>query len=558
MKIDRRRLLTLLGVGAASAGAQAAHAAEAVTFGHGIACGDPLADRMIFWTRVTPPAGATGQVQGELRIGTDPKLEREGLTKFLKVGASADRDWTVKVDATGLKPGTEYYYQFRFGDAASPVGKGRTLPTGSVKDLVLAVVSCALYPQGWFNAYGAVARMERCDAVVHLGDYIYEYGAEPGSYGMDSPAAKDRPVDPPHEIITLADYRRRHACYKADPQLQAAHARAAWITVWDDHETCNDSWSGGGENHNPDKGEGDWATRKAAALKAYFEWMPIRQPAAAMPEAINRSFRFGDLATLIMTETRLTARGEPLDLEKSIKIVDGLPDLPGFFKLLNDPSRQMMGQAQEKWFGEELKRSVKEGETWQVIGNQVVMARTFAPDLRKQMGEEAWGKLMAALPEYIASRVAMSSALAATDVPLNLDQWDGYPVARERVYDMFKAAKARPIVLAGDSHSFWANELHDNAGTLVATEFGTTGVTSPGFNDLLPGLPLNEALVVRNKEVKFADSGAKGFVKLTLTKDSATAEMVTVSTIYAPEYEVKTLATFTTRPLADGGVSALS
>jgi alkaline phosphatase D len=555
MKIDRRRLLTLLGVGAAAGGASSARAEEAVSFNHGVACGDPLTDRMIFWTRVTPPAGASGQIQGELRIGTDPKLEREGLAKFLKVGASAERDWTVKVDASGLKAGTEYFYQFRFGDALSPIGRGRTLPAGKVKDVVLAVVSCSLYPAGYFNAYGALAKLERLDAVVHLGDYIYEYGAAPGDYGMNSPTAKARVLDPPHEIVSLDDYRRRHACYKTDPQLQAAHARAPWIVVWDDHETANDSWAGGAENHNP--GEGEWASRKAAALKAYFEWMPIREPAAAMPEAINRSFRFGDLASLIMTETRLTARGHPLDLETDLKIVDGLPDLPAFFKLLNDPSRQLMGPKQEAWFGEELKRSVKDGEAWQVIGNQIVMARTYAPNLRKQMGEEAWGQVMAALPPEIAKRVAMSSALSAVDVPLNLDQWDGYPAARERVYGMFKDAGARPIVLAGDSHSFWANELHDDAGKLVAAEFGATGVTSPGFEDLLPGLPLNEAFVARNKEIKFADSAAKGFVKLTLTRESAVAEMVAVSTIHAPDYEAKTIATFTVKP--DGtGVSGLS
>jgi len=560
MTIDRRRLLAGLGLGAATAAAGPALAADhhgAVSFGHGLASGDPLQDRVILWTRVTPPEGHTAQIQGELRVGTDAKLERDGLAAFVKVGAAADRDWTVKVDVAGLKPGTEYFYQFRFGDVASPVGRTRTLPDGKVEDVVLAVASCALYIQGYFNAYGAIAAMDRVDAVLHLGDYIYEYGSGAGQYGSDSPVAAQRKLDPPSEIVSLDDYRRRHACYKADPQLQAAHARAPWIVVWDDHETANDSWTSGAENHNPDKGEGDWAARKAVALKAYFEWMPIREPDGAMPEAINRSFRFGDVASLIMTETRLTARGKQLDVETQLMGADGKPDIPGFLKLLNDPSRQLMGPKQEAWFADELARSVKDGEAWQVIGNQIVMARTFTPDLRKQMGDEAWSKLLASLPDYIATRVAMSSALSATPIPLNLDQWDGYPAARERVYEAFKASKASPIVLSGDSHSFWANELHDDAGTLVAAEFGATGITSPGFEDLLPGLPINDALLARNPEIKYANSAAKGFVKLTLTREQATADMIAVSTIYKPEYEVASVRTFTVKPVAGGGVTKL-
>ena len=556
MNIDRRRLLAGFGLGAtAIAGGAGAHDGHAMgSFKHGVASGDPLQDRMIFWTRLTPHDGhGLEDIEGELRIGTDPKMAGKPV-KVVKVAATADRDWTVKADVDGLGPGTEYFYQFHFGKVASPVGRGRTLPEGRTEDVVLAVASCALFIQGYFNAYGAIAKMDRVDAVLHLGDYIYEYGAD--QYGAQSPLAKDRPLDPPHEIVTLADYRRRHACYKADPQLQAAHARAPWIVVWDDHETANDSWTGGAENHTPN--EGDWAARKAAALQAYDEWMPIRPASPGdLSEAINRSFRFGDLATLVMTETRLTARGLPLDVEKDLPGADGKPDFPGFHRKLNDPSRQLMGSRQEAWLAEELKRSVGAGETWQVIGNQIVMARVMAPNLRRKMGEEAWTGMLAKLPDFIAKAVSVSSALSETIIPVNLDQWDGYPVARERVYAAFKAAKARPIVLAGDSHSFWANELHDDAGTLVAAEFGATGVTSPGFADMLPGAPLGEALVERNSEVKFADSASKGFVKLTLTKEKAVAEMVAVSTIYAPEYEVKTVKTFTVKPEGTG-VSRLS
>lgn len=552
MKIDRRRLLAGFGLGASViAGSAAAHGDHAMgTFQHGVASGDPLQDRMIFWTRLTPHEGhGLEDIEGELLLWSGA-AEGKPL-KTVKVSATADRDWTVKSDVTGLKPGTEYAYRFKFGTALSPVGRGRTLPE-KADQVVLAVASCALFVHGYFNAYGAIARMDRVDAVLHLGDYIYEYAAD--EYGAGAPASAARKLDPPTEIFSLSDYRRRHACYKSDPNLQAAHARAAWIVVWDDHETANDAYVGGAENHTPAT-EGAWATRKAAALKAYFEWMPIREARGPMPEAIYRSFRFGDLATLLMTETRLTARTEPLDAARDL-LVDGKPDLDGFMKKLNDPARRLMDDRQHAWLASELERSVKAGETWQVIGNQVVMARVLNPDLHKAMGDEAWNRLLGQVPDYVARAVAAASMLSATPVPVNLDQWDGYPADRERVYGAFRKAGARPIVLAGDSHSFWANELSDDSGALVAAEFGTTGITSPGFADALPGAPLNEALVARNPEVKFADSAAKGFVKLTLTRDRAVAEMVAVSTIDAPEYEVKTLKTFTVRP--DGtGVSRL-
>ena len=193
----------------------------------------------------------------------------------------------------------------------------------------LAVFSCSNLPYGYFNAYDAIAKLPRVDAVLHLGDYIYEYGGAAKDYGMNSPVAKARTPEPIHEIVSLDDYRRRHAQYKTDPALQAAHARAPWIVVWDDHETANDSWIGGAENHDP-KTEGDWAARKAAALKAYYEWMPIRDPDPADPYAIQRAVAFGDLATLIVPETRLKAREAQLALPKDLdRLPDGRPDLDG-------------------------------------------------------------------------------------------------------------------------------------------------------------------------------------------------------------------------------------
>jgi alkaline phosphatase D len=567
MTIDRRRALALFGLGGASAAGEAIAASPKglhtgpVSFEHGVASGDPLQDRVVLWTRVTAP-GAKAPVGVRWDVATDAAFKT--IVKQGHVTAEATRDHTVKIDVTGLKPATDYFYRFRQAVKGKATGKAitgrtRTLPVGPTEDVVLAVASCSLYPNGYFNAYDAIARLPRIDAVLHLGDYIYEYGAAAGDYGMASPTAKTRIPDPPGEILGLSDYRRRHAQYKTDPALQAAHARAPWIVVWDDHETADNSWLAGAENHQPAT-EGEWATRKAAALKAYYEWMPIREPVAgSLPEASWRRFQFGDVATLLMTETRLTGRGHQLDYGRDLAGPDGKPDFAAFAVKLKDPTRRMMGQGQEQWLAREVDASVKARTAWQVLGNQVVMARVANPDLKATMGPEAYAGLLAKLPAYVRKAVEDGAALAAIDTPANLDAWDGYPAARARVYDVFKAAKASPIVLSGDSHAFWANELWDDAGTRrVAAEFGVTSVTSPGYSDYLPGVPISEAFVARNKEVKFTDQGAKGYLLLTLTHGQATGELVAVSTILSETYETKVLKRFVVRPDAGGGVKGLA
>lgn len=568
MNIDRRKVLGLLGL----SGAAASEAAAApinwykgpVAFEHGVASGDPQAHSVIFWTRVTPKQATTGDIDLDLEVAADPDFKTLVNTS-MGLRARASRDWTVKhdMDGNGLKPGTEYWYRFKArnqegGVVTSPVGRTRTLPAGATKDVVLAVVSCSLYPNGYFNAYDAIAKLPRVDAVVHLGDYIYEYGGAPKDYGMNSPVAKSRTPDPVHEIVTLDDYRRRHAQYKTDPAAQAAHARAPWIVVWDDHETANDSWIGGAENHDP-KTEGDWAARKAAALKAYYEWMPIADAGpGSLPEAAWRGFQFGDVASLLMVETRLTGRTHALDYDVDMPMVDGKPDVAAFTAKWKDGAHRMMGQGQEQWLASRVGASVKANTAWQVLGNQVVMARVATPNLKATMGEADYAAMLAKLPDYASKRVAQSVAMSAYDIPSNLDAWDGYPADRQRVYDILTAAKARPIVLAGDSHMFWANELWDDAGkTRVAAEFGATSVTSPGYGDILPGVPLGEAFAQRNKEVKYVHPSAKGFLLLTLEHGKATGELMAVSTIFEPAYETSVLKRFTVTPASGGGVEAL-
>ncbi|MBO9557185.1 MAG: alkaline phosphatase D family protein [Caulobacter sp.] len=567
MTIDRRRALALFGLGGASAAGEAMAATPRAVFAgraeflHGAASGDPLDDRVVLWTRITAEA-TTAPIPVRWEVATDSRFK--AIVRRGEVRATASRDYTVKVDVTGLQPGTDYFYRFQYLRSGKPFGKPvsgrtRTLPKGPVKDVVLAAVTCSLYPNGYFNAYDAVAKLPRVDAVLHLGDYIYEYGAAPDDYGMNSPTAKTRVPDPPRELLTLADYRRRHALYKTDPALQAAHARAPWIVVWDDHETADNSWIGGAENHQPAT-EGDWVKRKTAAIKAYYEWMPIREPVAGtLPEAAWRRFQFGDIATLLMTETRLTARSHQLDYGRDLPIIDGKPDFAAFTAKLKDPDRRMMGQGQEQWLAREVDASMQANTAWQVLGNQVVMARVVPPDLKAAMGDQAYAALLAKLPAYVAKPVEESRALAKVGAPGNLDAWDGYPADRSRVYDIFKASRARPIVLAGDSHAFWANELWDDAGTTrVAAEFGVTSVTSPGYSDYLPGAPLGEAYVAANKEVKFTDQGAKGFLLLTLERGRATGELIAVSTILDTKYETRVLKRFVVTPGDQGGVKALA
>jgi alkaline phosphatase D len=549
MRVDRRKALALLGLGAA-APATSATARPAVGFRHGVASGDPQADRVIIWTRITPEK--RGEVMYRWRL--DP-MDGKGGGKRGEGLTGPDRDWTVKVDVTNLDPGRAYSYQFDAGGAVSPVGHTHTLPDGPTKDVVLVACTCALYPAGYFNAYGAIAALPRVDAVIHLGDYIYEYGG-PGSYGMDSPVAGERPHDPPHECVSLADYRRRHAQYKTDPQLQAAHARAPWICVWDDHEVANDSWIGGAENHQPSS-EGDWSQRKAAAIRAYYEWMPIREPPGG-GFAINRSFDFGDLASLFMLETRLTARDHQLYPDAELPREPTPAELAAYRAKLADPARKMMSAGQEAWLERELTASVKAGATWQVIGNQVVMARLFTPPIRKYMGEKAWAKAMESLPRPAQARLTKMEANAALGLPAGADDWDGYPADRQRLYGLMRQARANAVVVSGDSHAFWANELYDaeNGGHRVAVEFGAGALSAPPVGAGLPGVPLGEAFAKHNREVLFNDQHYNGFVRLTLTRTQATGELIAVTTTASHSYGAKLLAAYRAAP-GPAGVSSL-
>jgi alkaline phosphatase D len=598
MKIDRRRALSLLAL-AGAVPARMAYAAPqepgtgAYDFVHGVASGDPLADRVVLWTRVSPRTKTNARFPVDWEIAASADFAN--VVAHGQAITGPERDFTVKADATGLKPNQDYFYRFRAGDAVSPIGRTRTLPQGKLDKAVLAFVSCALYPGGFFNAYDHIAKLERVDAVVELGDYYYEYGAAPDDYGMNVGSKLNRIPEPTHDAVTLDDYRMRHAQYKRDADLQAAHARAPWICVWDDHETANDSWTGGAENHKSAT-EGPWLTREAAALQAYYEWMPIREPLPGHSFlAINRTFEFGDLASLIMVESRLVARSEQISYDKpgdvpmmvyetsadgtrkpvtDAKVIGEVfaaakagkaapapymlgPDVAALNRLLNNPERQMMGTRQEEWLGLELAKSVKKGVSWQVLGNQVVMARTKGPNIAKELGPDGVAKLLASAPDALRPRYQAFIDLMSFDVPFDLDSWDGYPAARERVYDAMKDAKANVVVLSGDSHAFWVNELKDAKGARVAAEFGTSSVTSPSLGDYAPGLDAGKMIAERSPEVLLNDQNNKGYTLITITRDKLVSEQVGVD-ILAKPYTAKTLDRFEVTPKKGGGIAAIT
>jgi alkaline phosphatase D len=549
MAATRRGALAGLVIGAAGITASSAHEGhgDEGIFQHGVASGDPLQDRVIIWTRVSGHDGHAIQVRWEL--SATPGFER--VIRRGSARAEPSRDNTVKVDVTGLTPGTVYYYRFTRGSIRSPIGLTRTAPAAGTMPatLRLAVVSCSNFPAGFFNVYQAIAARGDIDLVLHLGDYIYEYGA--GGYATQFGESVGRIPDPPHEIKSLDDYRRRYRQYRSDPDLQAAHAAAPWMVTWDDHETSNDAWTGGAENHTAAT-EGLWTDRKAAALKAYYEWMPLRDPVpGAAFEAVNRRFAWGNLAQISMLETRLLGREEPLDLEKEITVsqgADGQPmvDLASFAAKLNNPSRQLLGDAQQTWLADGMTAASVRGTRWNVLGNQVIMARVKSPDFKRALPSAMLEQIVAALPQ-----AKPFFELSSLGLPLNLDAWDGYPAARERVFAAARPLSARTIVVTGDTHAAWANHLRAANGELVGVEFGCSSVSSPSISDLLTALGiegdvLGGLIADANEDVLWNAQTRRGFTVVELTPDRAEATFIGLDTITSPNFIATVDARFAT------------
>ncbi|NUT15475.1 MAG: alkaline phosphatase, partial [Cupriavidus sp.] len=299
-------------------------------FRHGVASGDPLADRVIVWTRVTVSSPGTLNLKWE--VASDANFG--AIVARGDAATGPEQDYTIKVDVTGLMPASIYFYRFLLGVQPSPTGRTKTLPVGQVAQLRLAALSCSNFPSGYFNVYAEVAKRDDIDVALHLGDYIYEYGLV--GYASQLAFAIDRESQPPHEILTLEDYRRRHAQYRTDPDLRAMHAKVPVIAVWDDHDLADNAWSGGAANHD-EGAEGSFIARRAAAVRAYHEWLPTRLPDPADPLKIYRSFDFGNLASLHMLDTRLIGRDQQVTLDQYLS------------GLAEGATRQLLGTTQLDW-----------------------------------------------------------------------------------------------------------------------------------------------------------------------------------------------------------------
>lgn len=436
---------------------------EMAPFYHGVASGDPLPDRVMLWTRITPDS--SGPVQVTWRVARDPEMKQVVRQGYLRT--DENRDYTVKVDADRLAPNQWYYYQFEALGRRSLIGRTRTTPLEAVDQLRFGVVSCSNFQAGFFNAYRCLANRNDLDAIVHLGDYIYEY--EVGGYGYEPGIHREH--QPNTELISLDNYRLRYSQYHLDPDLIRAHQQYPWIIVWDDHETADDAWAGGAVEH--DSSKGDWETRKQAATQAFLEWLPVRLPDPENPQRIYRNVKWGPLADLMMLDTRLEGRAEqvaPTSLE------------------LRDSCRQLLSDTQWQWLHGEL--DADPAPQWTIFGQQVMLA-----------------------------------PLRIADLPLNTDQWDGYPAERERFFETMEAVPARDfVVLTGDFHSSWANELPQETYLLdestYGVEFVTPSVTSPG-GDMMFGEAVAQ---FENPHCRYVDLRQHGYVVLDIRAEQVQAD----------------------------------
>ncbi len=445
-------------------------------FYHGVASGDPLSDRVILWTRITTSA-LTENVMWE--IATDVNFTN--IVNSGSVTTDDSKDFTVKVDAMGLQANTWYYYRFNGQGKYSVTGRTRTAPATGVSNLRFAVLSCANLPNGFFHVYRNIINRNEVDAVLHLGDYLYE-----GKKASLVPNDSSRNHEPDNEILTLADYRMRHSQYKLDEDLRECHRQFPFICVWDDHETANDSWKGGAGNHTPGT-EGNWYDRKGSGIKAYFEWMPLRPVSPSNDTSIYRTLSFGSLADVIMVDTRLEGRDEQ---------VPGIL-VPQTNATLQDSTRTLFGAPQLAWFNNQLKNSTA---TWKIVGNQVMVA-----------------------PLTVGVSV------------VNPDQWDGYPFDRKKVFDNIMGNNINNVVfLTGDIHTSWANDVPYDRGIYnastgagsAAVEFVCGSVTSGNDFNVSSGI-----IQSSNPHMKYIDLVKRGYVLLDITAQRTQGDWIHVSDI---------------------------
>ncbi|MBX3652687.1 MAG: alkaline phosphatase D family protein [Ramlibacter sp.] len=483
-------------------------------FGYGVASGDPLADRVIIWTRVNQPGEDPTQVQWE--VATDAELNHVVRSGTAVTGSV--HDFTVKVDVTGLEPGKVYFYRFRHGSEVSTTGLTRTLPVGSASQVKLGVFSCAAFPLGQFHVYADASDRSDIDVALLLGDYIYETGLNDAE--QIAATLIGRKMDPKGELHLLSEYRARYAQYHTDSSLRAFHAHIPVIAVWDDHEICNDTWRDGAGGHDPAT-EGSFAERRAAAAQAFHEWLPTRTSTMPDPLTIYRSFDFGNLLSLHMLDTRVIGRDAPLG--RDAYLAGGAAD----------PARQLMGSTQAEWLAARMQASTA---TWQVIGQQVLFGRMKIPlSLFDDFTEDSLNEYLQAEDTPEASRTERQRALVTQPfIPHDLNTWDGFEAAREQVLSTARTQDKNLVVLSGDSHNAWANNLRDASGQVVGVEFGTPSVTSTGLEIAHARIGrqfLADSFVRMMPDLQYAETTSRGYLLLTVTPDAVRGEWVFVSSV---------------------------
>lgn len=508
--VGRRTVLASAPVAGVAVGALGSPSDAGTThrvFQHGVASGDPLPDAVVLWTRVTPTASALpGSGRGPRtdvvwEVATDRRFRR--IVKRGAAATSAARDHTVKVDVRGLAPATWHWYRFRAAGQVSRVGRTRTAPAhdAELRHLRLGFTSCANWQAGYFAAYRGLAARDDLHLIVHLGDYFYEYG--PGQYGYGKDDVDVRRHVPAHEVLSLADYRQRHAQYKTDRDLQDLHAAYPWIITWDDHEVANDQWSGGAENHTPAT-EGSWTRRRARAHRAYDEWMPVRMNGTAAlgdGDRLYRRFRFGQLAEISMLDLRSYRSEQVASPGPGVGAVD-------------DPARTITGAAQMTWLKQSLASTAVQ---WKIIGNPVMIAPVD----------------FGTLPRELATALHTATGVLPTDgIPYNVDQWDGYTADRRTVFQHLADHQTRDVVfITGDIHSGWAADLpadtslYPAVGESLAVEFVGASITSNNLKDITGAPPRTASVAVEtvikaaNRHIQYLDFDSHGFCVLDVTPE---------------------------------------
>lgn len=522
LTIDRRSLVLGAGFGLGvllvAPGRGLAQLLAAKGFTHNVASGEPGPDSMLLWTRYVP---ATGEdiVRLDAEVALDPDFTKVISGGSVRTGIY--RDWTAKITVDGLKPGTVYWYRFVAPDGSrSPVGRTKTLPADDATRFGLAVFSCSNMPVGWFNAYGHAARRTDLDLWMHVGDYFYEYG----NASYKDKLIPGRAVEPDHEILAIADYRLRYACYRADADLQRLHQMAPMVAFWDDHESANDSWEGGAQNHQP-KTEGDWNPRRAAAMQVYREWMPVS-------DEPWKSYPIGTLATLYRTESRLLARTKQADIAAAYRAADPDAALKAFRDgVWQDPSATMLGSTQESWLAHSLKASAR-STAWQLVGMGTIIGRTVMPG-------DAVSWLRPDASDQAVLRFKNDSRAARIGLPMWMDRWDGYPAARSRLLKSAQEADADLVMLSGDSHNAWAYALTED-GKRAGVEFAGHSVTSGGLEGGFGADPkvVARGFVSANSEMQWADTSQRGYMMIDITPQRVTGEWLFMRTIQSPSIEL--------------------